>query len=87
MVEDILANIQTNSIEVSSLVNDTYALPMKTTISSELIQALDGNSYDVTKFISTADSHPCNENPNCELDDVPDDFNFRVSFNYDAETE
>ncbi len=87
LVEDILTNIPTSTIEISSLGNDIYALPMKTSISTELIEILDGNSYDVTKLTTTADSHPCNEDPNCELDDVPDNFNFRVQFNYDAETE
>ena len=86
LVEDILTQVPTNIIGIESA-NNSYALPMKTTISTELIDALNGKTFDITKYIYTSDFHPCNFDPNCELENVPNDFNFRFQFNYNSETE
>ncbi len=85
LAEDILTQIPFDVCKIlSSYSFDT--LPIRTPINSEFIEAVEGNSYDVTQFKSTSDADPCQNNP-CTLFDVPADFNFRVIFNYDVETE
>ncbi len=87
LVEDILTNIPTSIIEVLPFGSNNYGLPMKTTVSPEIVQLLDGNSYEVTSYVNTDDLFACNFDQSCPLVDVPNDFIFIVTFNYDTETE
>jgi hypothetical protein len=63
-------------------------LPIRTTINSDIIQALDGKSFEVTKYRSVSDDQcdPFNSPISCYLVDVPSEFNFIISFDYDTET-
>lgn len=86
LIESLIANVPETVITWAGSEASVYNSPIRTPVNSEFIQALDGNSYDVTQFKSTSDADPCQNNP-CTLFDVPADFNFRVIFNYDEETE
>ncbi|MGC1471401.1 MAG: T9SS type A sorting domain-containing protein [Psychroserpens sp.] len=53
-----------------------------TPISADIFTTLNGNSYDLSKYITTSDSDPCD---GCPLLDVPSDFTLSVTFNYDEQ--
>jgi len=85
LIEDMLTSVPTDIIEFAGSSTNTSNLPIKTGISQSILNSLDGNTYNLTKFIFTSDSNPCG-NP-CTLVDVPDTLSFTVSFNYNAAQE
>lgn len=81
IIESTRTQIPTTILEIFIENSDTGNLPISTSISPEIFQTLDGITYEVTKYISTSDADPCYS---CPLLDVPESFNFRVNFNYNA---
>ena len=88
LIENVISSVPINIIKWAGSEAAVYNSPIRTTIKPEIILALDGKTFEVTKYISTSDEcDPFNNNPSCYLIDVPSDFNFLVNFNYDTETE
>ena len=86
LIEDIFTQIPSTTISIATGYN-VDSLPIRSAITPNVIQVLDGNTYKVTQYIATADDNECSNNPGCALNEVPTDFNFEVTFNYDAKTE
>lgn len=85
LIEDLSTNVPADIIVYGGTGTDTTSFPIKTDISQNIIDHLDGNTYELTKFISTSDTDPCSHP--CTLVDVPENLNFTVSFNYDVTQE
>ena len=83
LIIDVTANVPIDIINVQYHYN-SYSETITSAISQDLIDALDGNTYEISKFLSTSDADPCF---NCPLIDVSSDFNFEVSFYYDQTTD
>jgi len=81
LYESVSTQVPTSTMTIFIEYFDLSSFPIVTSISPQLITSLDGNTYDVTKYISTSDVDPCYS---CPLYDVPENFNFRVNFNYDT---
>lgn len=85
LLEDMFASVPADIIVYSGSAVDTTNFPFKTDINPTIIDNLDGNTYRLTKYISTSDTNPCSNT--CILLDVPEAFSFIVSFNYDTTEE
>ncbi|WP_299366333.1 T9SS type A sorting domain-containing protein [Winogradskyella sp.] len=81
IIEDVMAQVPSITMTIFDEDFATISLPITMPIDSELISLVDGKTFDVTKYIETSDADPCF---GCPLNNVPEDFNFRVNFNYDA---
>ena len=85
LIEDIVANVPTTILEYSGANINGISLPFNSNVNPDLILALDDNTFELTKYRVTSDTDECYGN--CTLIDVPNDFVFRVKFNYNSETE
>ena len=85
LIEDIVTNVPTSILEYSGANINGISLPFNSNVNPDLILALDDNTFELTKYRVTSDADGCYGN--CSLIDVPDDFVFRVKFNYNAVTQ
>ena len=87
LINELKENVPTATI---TTIEPMYA---STSISQDIITALDGVSFDVLKHTTVSDetcTFYCGENPFCHvciLNNVSIDFNFSITFNYNAEKE
>lgn len=89
LIEDMIESVPSTTIIWTGFETETE-IDMDTTIKSaitpELIEALDGKSFEVTKYISTSDEcDPFTNNPSCYLVNVSNTFNFVMNFDFNAE--
>ncbi len=81
IIEDVMSQVPSASMTIFDEDFATISLPITTSLNSELIQFVDGNTFNVTKYSETSDADPCF---NCPLNSVPESFNFKVNFTYEA---
>ena len=88
LIESINTDVSASIIEWVGpyVVGDSS--PIRTTINSDIINVLDGKSFEVTKYIGVSNDQcdPFNTFNDCYLVDVPDEFNFIINFDYDTDT-
>ncbi|WP_299110767.1 T9SS type A sorting domain-containing protein [uncultured Winogradskyella sp.] len=81
IIESVITQVPTTTMTIFVQGHPETEIPLAIPIGTNLIQLLHDNTFVVTKYRTTSDADQCG---NCPLYDVPENFNFKVDFNYNS---
>ncbi|MBV7269370.1 T9SS type A sorting domain-containing protein [Winogradskyella luteola] len=81
IIEPIITQVPQTTMTIFVEDFSQTEIPLTIPISADLIALLNNNTFIVTKYRTTSDADDCWD---CPLYDVPENFNFKVSFNYNT---